>query len=61
MAFGLAWVLREANTPEREDLAVAALEFKTDVLWSQLDALYGAYVAPGLIPPGAWRPDEGLL
>jgi pyrroloquinoline-quinone synthase len=26
------------------------------VLWSQLDALYLAYVDPGLIPPGAFVP-----
>jgi len=34
-----------------------ALTFKTEVLWAQLDALYLAYVDPGLIPPGAFRPD----
>lgn len=61
VAFGLAWVLDQAKTREQEDMAVSALEFKTDVLWAQLDALYGAYVAPGLIPPGAWRPDQGLM
>jgi pyrroloquinoline-quinone synthase len=38
---------------------IRALEFKTDVLWVQLDALWGAYVASA-IPPGAWRPGEGL-
>ncbi|MEL6932211.1 MAG: pyrroloquinoline quinone biosynthesis protein C, partial [Pseudomonadota bacterium] len=37
-----------------------ALIFKTDVLWSQLDALYSAYVEPARIPPGAWQPGEGL-
>jgi pyrroloquinoline-quinone synthase len=26
------------------------------VLWAQLDALHHAYVTPGLIPPGAFRP-----
>jgi pyrroloquinoline-quinone synthase len=25
-------------------------------LWAQLDALYLAYVEPGLIPPGAFVP-----
>jgi pyrroloquinoline-quinone synthase len=34
-----------------------ALKFKTDVLWAQLDALYFAYVDPGFIPPGAFRPE----
>jgi pyrroloquinoline-quinone synthase len=32
------------------------LRFKCDVLWSQLDALYLAYVDPGLIPPGSFVP-----
>jgi hypothetical protein len=34
------------------------LRFKCDVLWAQLDALYFAYVEPGLIPPGAFVPDR---
>lgn len=58
--YGLAWVLDHANTPEQEDMACDALRFKTDVLWAQLDALWGAYVEPGRIPPGAWTPGEGL-
>jgi pyrroloquinoline-quinone synthase len=60
VAFGLAWVLDHADTAEKQDAAAAALTFKTDVLWAQLDALWAAYVAPARIPPGAWRPDEGL-
>ncbi len=60
VAFGLAWVLEHADTAERQDAAAAALTFKTDVLWAQLDALWAAYVEPGRIPPGAWRPGEGL-
>ncbi|SPH17247.1 Pyrroloquinoline-quinone synthase [Defluviimonas aquaemixtae] len=58
--FGLTWVLDHAVTPADQDAAAAALTFKTDVLWAQLDALYSAYIAPGNIPPGAWRPGEGL-
>ncbi|MFD3190874.1 pyrroloquinoline-quinone synthase PqqC [Sedimentitalea sp. HM32M-2] len=58
--FGLSWVLQHADTPEKQDAACAALIFKTDVLWAQLDALWGAYVEPGRIPPGAWQPGEGL-
>jgi pyrroloquinoline-quinone synthase len=61
VAFGLQWVLDHADTAEKQDAAAAALIFKTDVLWSQLDALYGAYVEPARIPPGAWQPGEGLL
>ena len=58
--YGLAWVLEHADTPEKQDAACAALIFKTDVLWAQLDALWAAYVAPGHIPPGAWQPGEGV-
>lgn len=61
VAFGLNWVLDHADSAEKQDAAAAALVFKTDVLWAQLDALYAAYVTPGLVPPGAWRPGEGLL
>lgn len=61
VAFGLAWVLDHADTQEKQDAAAKALEFKTDVLWSQLDALWGAYVEPARIPPGAWQPGTGLL
>ena len=61
VAFGLAYVLDHADTLEKQDAAAAALTFKTDVLWAQLDALYSAYVEPGRIPPGAWTPDQGLL
>ncbi|WP_138471496.1 pyrroloquinoline-quinone synthase PqqC [Poseidonocella sp. HB161398] len=60
VAFGLQWVLDHADTAEKQDQAAAALVFKTDVLWSQLDALWGAYVAPARIPPGAWQPGTGL-
>jgi pyrroloquinoline-quinone synthase len=34
----LAWVMREATTPEIEQRCVDALAFKCDVLWSILDA-----------------------
>ncbi|MEM7042769.1 MAG: pyrroloquinoline-quinone synthase PqqC [Pseudomonadota bacterium] len=61
VAFGLAWVLDHADTAEKQEAAARALIFKTDVLWSQLDALSSAYVEPGRIPPGAWVPGEGLL
>lgn len=61
VAFGLDWVLSHAITDKEQDAAAAALTFKTDVLWAQLDALWHGYVAPGAIPPGAWRPGEGLL
>ncbi len=58
VAFGLDYVLREANTAERQAGVIKALYFKTDVLWAQLDALHHAYVEPGHIPPGAFRPED---
>lgn len=56
--FGLSYVLREARTRDQQEAALAALRFKTDVLWAQLDALHHAYVMPAMIPPGAFVPDE---
>ncbi len=54
--FALRYVRENARTPEQQQAVLAALRFKTDVLWAQLDALHFAYVEPGLIPPGAFRP-----
>ncbi len=59
VAFALDYVQRHAKTPEQQENARSALIFKCDVLWSQLDALYSAYVEPGRIPPGAFVPDAG--
>ena len=56
--FALDYVKRHARTPDEQQLVLAALEFKCDVLWAMLDALYHAYVAPGHIPPGAFAPKE---
>lgn len=56
--FALNYVKRHAATPDRQAAVIAALEFKCDVLWAMLDALYTAYVSPKLIPPGAFAPDE---
>jgi len=56
--FALAYVKEHASTPERQQQVLAALHFKCDVLWAQLDALYFAYVAPGHIPPGAFVPQS---
>lgn len=57
--FALDYVKTHATTPALQQAAIAALEFKCSVLWSQLDALHFAYVEPGYVPPGAWRPGEG--
>jgi coenzyme PQQ biosynthesis protein C len=55
--FALDYVKREARTAQDQAAAIAALEFKCAVLWSQLDALYYAYVTPGFRPPGAFNPE----
>jgi coenzyme PQQ biosynthesis protein C len=55
--FAIDYVKREARLPHQQQAVLKALEFKCDVLWAQLDALYYAYVAPGHIPPGAFRPE----
>jgi pyrroloquinoline-quinone synthase len=54
--FALRYVKAEARTPAEQEAILAALRFKCDVLWAQLDALYLAYVEPGMIPPGAFVP-----
>ena len=56
--FALAYVREHARTAAEQRACVAALTFKCDVLWSMLDALYFAYVAPGFVPPGAFRPQD---
>ena len=56
--FALDYVKRHARTFEQQQAAIAAVRFKCDVLWAQLDALHHAYVTPGLIPPGAFRPEQ---
>ena len=54
--FALDYVKRHATTIDMQAAAVDAVRFKCNVLWAQLDALHHAYVTPGLIPPGAFRP-----
>lgn len=56
--FALDYVKGHAVTPEQQRAVLAALTFKCDVLWSMLDALYHAYVAPGHVPPGGFVPDK---
>jgi pyrroloquinoline-quinone synthase len=57
--FALAWVIKHARTRAEQELALAALRAKCDILWAQLDALYFAYVLPSWPPPGAFRPEAG--
>jgi coenzyme PQQ biosynthesis protein C len=56
--FALDYVKREARTVQDQKAAIAALEFKCAVLWSQLDALYYAYVVPAFRPPGTFTPES---
>lgn len=55
--FALAYVIQHATTPDLQASVLAALEFKCNVLWAQLDALMHAYVE-GHVPPGAWQPGD---
>ncbi|ACB96880.1 pyrroloquinoline-quinone synthase PqqC [Beijerinckia indica] len=56
--FALNYVKTHAKTRAEQNLVLAALEFKCSVLWTQLDALWGAYV-DGAVPPGAWVAGQG--
>src|SRR5215471_18054303 len=56
--FALGYVKQHAVTPESQQAVLSALEFKCDVLWAMLDALYHAYVAPKHVPPGAFVPED---
>jgi len=55
--FALDFVKRHATTAAQQASCIEAVRFKCNVLWAQLDALHHAYVVPGLIPPGAFRPE----
>jgi coenzyme PQQ biosynthesis protein C len=56
-SFALDYVKHNARTEAEQQAVLAALEFKCDVLWSMLDALYHAYVEPRHISPGAFVPE----
>jgi coenzyme PQQ biosynthesis protein C len=56
--YALEWVTQHAYTRQQQELAIAALQAKCDILWAQLDALYFAYIQPGWPPPGAFRLQE---
>jgi pyrroloquinoline-quinone synthase len=53
--FASQWVIEHAHTRAEQELAIAALRAKCDILWAQLDAIYFAYVQPAWPPPGAFR------
>lgn len=54
--FALHYCIEHARTAEQQQLCLDALTFKCNVLWAMLDALHHAYVTPGHIPPGAFKP-----
>ena len=55
--FALDYVKTHARSETEQRSVLAALTFKCDVLWVQLDALWHAYVE-GNIPPDAWNPRD---
>ncbi len=55
--FALDYVKSNARRTDQQDAVLAALTAKCDILWAQLDALHHAYVEPGHIPPGAFKPE----
>jgi coenzyme PQQ biosynthesis protein C len=59
--FALKYVKVHARTMEQQQAALGALRFKCDLLWAQLDALYMAYVTPGMIPAGAFLSEASSL
>lgn len=54
--FALDYVLKHADSPQKQQAVIDALVFKCDILWSMLDALEHAYGENGHIPPGAFDP-----
>lgn len=55
--FALAYVLKHATDPEKQQAVINALLLKCDILWAMLDALDYAYGESGSIPPGAFIPE----
>jgi len=55
--FALEYCKEHARSAASQRAVQAALEFKCDVLWALQDALYFAYVEPGLVPPGGFQPE----
>ena len=54
----LDYALENATTRQEQEDVCNALTFKTQVLWSMLDALHFSYYDPGIIPPEAFIPKE---
>ena len=56
--FALDYCKTHARTRAEQEGVLAALRFKCDVLWAQMDALWYAYVAPRHVSPGAFVPSD---
>jgi len=54
----LNYALENCKTRKEQEDVCNALTFKTQVLWSMLDALHFSYYEPGIIPPGAFVPKD---
>ena len=52
--YAFQFVCDNARTCSEQEMAIAALREKCEILWAQLDAIYYAYVQPGWAPPGAF-------
>jgi pyrroloquinoline-quinone synthase len=48
--YALGLVVGRCTTPEQQDAAVAALRFKTELLWAQLDAIERGETQPPAEP-----------
>ncbi len=55
--FALDYIKKNASSRAEQEACVDAVKFKCNVLWAQLDALHHAYVEPGNIAPGAFKPE----
>jgi pyrroloquinoline-quinone synthase len=56
--FALDYCKEHARTADEQRRVCDALRLKCAILWTLQDALYLAYVSPGLIPPGCFAPER---
>lgn len=58
--WALNYVITRARTQETQEAAFAALRFKCEILWAQLDAIEHVYVNNNPCP-GAWQPGDAIV
>jgi pyrroloquinoline-quinone synthase len=56
--YAFQFLCENAHARSEQEIAIAALREKCEILWAQLDAIYYAYVQPGWSPPGAFHPEQ---